>query len=293
MTLFRAIARTLLASQFVVTGFKAIKNPDAYVPAAQPLVDRWMPLVKKYVPDQIEGVIPDDTATLVRINGALELVGGVALATGKGRRLGSFLLAISLVPATVTEYPFWTRDTPEEKATDRALFLKNVSLLGGVLLAARDTEGKPGLYWRAAAGTKSIAKDTKKTTKQLTSGTKGITDSALAEGAALVGAVVATSRRTRKKAAKQLKVARAAAEKQAEAAQKAAKKAHKDAKKSSSRLKKKNIKPAQKAAAQAIESVSKAAAEQFESAKKIATEQLENAQHSAAKVTKNIQLGQN
>lgn len=292
MTLFRAFARTLLASQFVLTGYKAVRNPDAYVPAAQPLVDRWMPLVKKYAPDQIEGVIPDDTATLVRINGALELVGGLALASGKGRRLGSVLLAISLVPATVVEYPFWSRDTAGEKATDRALFLKNVSLLGGVLLAARDTEGKPGIVWRAQAGGKSIAKDTRRTTKQLTSSSKGITDSALAEGAALVGAVVATSRRAKKKAAKQLKTARAAAEKQAEAAQKAAKQARKDAKKKTAALKK-NVKPAQKSASGAIDSVKKAAADQLDTAKKVAADQLETAQHSASTMAKNIHLGSN
>ncbi|MET0695454.1 MAG: DoxX family protein [Propionibacteriaceae bacterium] len=285
MTLFRAFARTLLASQFVVSGFKAVKDPQAYVPAAQPLVDRWMPLVKKYAPDQIEGVIPDDTATLVRINGALELFGGLALASGKGRRLGSALLAISLVPATVVEYPFWSRDTAEEKATDRALFLKNVSLLGGVLLAARDTEGKPGLVWRAQSGGKSIAKDTKKATKQLTSSSKGITDSAIAEGAALVSAVVAQSRRTKKKAAKQLKVARAAAEKQAEAAQKAAKRASKDAKKRS--------KPLQKSAEKKVESIVAAASDGLDTAKKVAADQLETAQKSAHKVAKNIQLGTN
>ncbi len=288
MTLFRAFARTLLASQFVVTGYKAIRNPDAYVPAAQPLVDRWMPLVRKYAPEQIEGVIPDDTATLVRINGALELFGGLALASGKGRRLGSVLLAISLVPATVVEYPFWSRDTAEEKAIDRELFLKNVSLLGGVLLAARDTEGKPGIVWRAQSGGKAIAKDTKRTTKQLTSGSKDFTDSALAGGTALVGAVVATSRRAQKRAAKQVKVARAAAQKQAEAARKAAKQAGKDAKKNR-KVAKKNRKVAKKNAVPALAATGVA----IQSVKKAASEQLETAQHAASKMAKNIQLGQN
>jgi len=202
MTLLRATARTLLASQFVVSGFKALRDPQPLVPAAEPLVDRWLPVVQKYAPDQVVDYIPTDTTTLVRVNGALELVGGLALATGKGRRVGSVLLAISLVPTTVAKYPFWTRELPEDKATDRALFLKNVSLLGGVVLAARDTEGKPGLAWLAQSGTQAIVKDTTKAGRRVAKNTSQLTDAALGGGAALVGAAVSQSAKARKKAAK-------------------------------------------------------------------------------------------
>src|ERR1700712_4357518 len=116
MTLLRAAARTLLASQFVVTGFRAVRNPTPLVPAAEPLVERWLPTIQKYAPDQVASYIPSDTKTLIRVVGAMELVGGLALASGKGRRFGSVLLAASLIPNTLAEHPFWTRDTPEEKA---------------------------------------------------------------------------------------------------------------------------------------------------------------------------------
>ena len=238
MSLLRAIPRTMLASYFVAAGIKAIRDPESLVPAAEPLVDRVVPLVKEYTPEQIAGYVPENTVTLVRINGIAQVVGGAALATGKGRRLGALLLAGSLIPSTIAKHPFWTVQDPEERAQDRNHFLKNVSLLGGVLLASQDTEGKPSLAWRAQRGGESIAKETRRASKKLSKSTSKaagsaseLADAAVAGGAALVGAVAESSRRVRKQAAKQLKEAKALAAKQAEEAQEAAAKAAKQAKK--------------------------------------------------------------
>src|SRR5215203_974235 len=238
MTLLRAGARTMLASYFIVNGVKTVRNPDPLVPAAEPVADRVVPLVKKYAPQQVAAVVPENTASLVRANGAAQIVGGLALASGKGRRLGALMLAGSLVPSTLARHPFWSRTDPDERALDRSQFLKNVSLLGSVLLAARDTEGKPSLAYRAQKGGRSIAKETRKARKSLAKGTSGlaksttgVADEALAGGAALVGAVVASSRAAKKKAAKELKHARELAAKDAAQrgeAEKAAKKAKKD-----------------------------------------------------------------
>src|SRR4051794_12733033 len=106
MTLLRAVARTMLASYFVVSGVKAIKDPAPLVPAAEPLADRFVPLVKQYAPEQFANLIPEDAATLVRVNGAAQVLGGLALATGKGRRMGALLLAASILPSTVAKHPF-------------------------------------------------------------------------------------------------------------------------------------------------------------------------------------------
>jgi uncharacterized membrane protein YphA (DoxX/SURF4 family) len=112
----------MLASYFVSAGIKAIRDPEALVPAAEPLVDRVVPLVKQYTPEQVAGYVPESTVTLVRINGIAQVLGGAALATGKGRRLGALLLAGSLIPSTIAKHPFWTvrprgahgRSSPEE-----------------------------------------------------------------------------------------------------------------------------------------------------------------------------------
>jgi len=66
MTLLRAVSRTMLASYFVSSGIKAIRDPQALVPAAEPLVDRVVPLVKQYTPEQVAGYVPESTVTLVQ-----------------------------------------------------------------------------------------------------------------------------------------------------------------------------------------------------------------------------------
>jgi uncharacterized membrane protein YphA (DoxX/SURF4 family) len=278
MTLLRSTARTMLASYFVVSGVKAVRNPEALVPAAEPLADTVVPLVQRYAPEQVAGLIPTDAKTWVRINGALELVGGLALASGKGRRLGAALLALSLVPTTIGKYPFWKRRDPAERAADRDHFLKNISLLGGVLIASRDTEGKPSLGYRATKGGQAITADSKKAGQKVAKETRQLTDAALAEGALLVGTVVGTTRKARKRANKQLKAAKVTASRQAADAKQAAAKAAKQAQKDAGRFAK---------------SASKQAGKQLAAAKKEAGKQLAAAKKSAAQFAENIQLGEN
>src|SRR5215217_4607392 len=120
MSLLRAIPRTMLASYFVAAGIKAIRDPESLVPAAEPLVDRVVPLVKEYSPEPVAGYVPENAVTLVRVNGVAQVTGGLALATGKGRRLGALLLAGSLIPSTIAKHPFWTVQDPEARAQDLA-----------------------------------------------------------------------------------------------------------------------------------------------------------------------------
>ena len=142
--------------------------------------------------EQVAGYVPENTVTLVRINGIAQAGGGAALATGKGRRLGALLLAGSLIPSTIAKHPFWTVQDPEERVQERTHFLKNVSLLGGVLLASQDTEGKPSLAWRAQKGGESIAKETRRASKKLAKSTNRAAGSAsdLAEAAVVTGAAL-------------------------------------------------------------------------------------------------------
>jgi len=285
MTLLRSTARTMLASYFVVSGLKAVRDPESLVPAAEPLVDGVVPQIQRFAPEQVSSYVPTDAKTWVRINGVLELVGGIALATGKGRRLGAGLLALSLVPTTVGKYPFWSRSDPAERASDRDHFLKNLSLLGGVLIASRDTEGRPSLGYRAQKGgqalvknTNALATDTRKASRKVARETKEITDAALAEGALLLGAVVGTTRKGRKQAAKQLKAAKAIAGKQAAEAKQAAAKAAKQAEKDAGKLAKQKGKSADK---------------QLDAAKKESRKQRAAVKRSAQRDTVNIQLGEN
>jgi uncharacterized membrane protein YphA (DoxX/SURF4 family) len=318
MTLLRSTARTMLASYFVISGLKAVRDPDSLVPAAEPLVDGVVPTVQRFAPEQVASLVPTDARTWVRINGALELVGGIALATGKGRRLGAALLALSLVPTTIGKYPFWSRSDPAERAADRDHFLKNVSLLGGVLIASRDTEGKPSIGYRAHKGgqalaknTNAIAVDTRKAGRKVAKETRELTDAALAEGALLLGAVVGTSGKNRKKIKKQLASAKKTATRQAadakQAAAKAAKQAQKDAGKGARQRQRdagkgarqgqrdagRGARQSQRNAGTQLEAAKKEAAKQLEAAKKQAGKQFESAKSAVQNVTPHIELGEN
>jgi uncharacterized membrane protein YphA (DoxX/SURF4 family) len=295
MTLLRAAARTMLASYFVASGVKALRDPDSLVPDAEPITDKVVPLVKEYAPAQVASYIPEDAKTLVRVHGATQLVGGLALASGKGRRLGALLLAYSLIPSTIAKHPFWSRTDEAEREHDRHQFLKNSSLLGGVLLASADTEGKPSLAWRAQKGGKSLAKSTSKATdklakkaEHLTEGGSDLADTALASGAALLGTVVASSRKARKQATKQFAHAQEVAAKQAQETRKAALKAAKQAKKDAP----KQFRAAKKLAAERAQDARERAAEMAKEAQKAAAARAKEARKQD-KRAKHIQRGEN
>ncbi|MDG4804060.1 DoxX family protein [Micromonospora sp. WMMD980] len=140
----RSLARTMLSGIFVVSGARNLRNPERLVPAAKPVTDRVTPLIQNLHPR-----IPTDTETLIRANAATQLVGGLMLATGRFSRPAALVLAGTLLPTTAAGHPFWNDDDPAARNNNQIHFLKNLGLLGGLLLAAADTEGRPGLRWRA------------------------------------------------------------------------------------------------------------------------------------------------
>lgn len=138
MSLVRRIARPMLAAMFVVGGLDQLKHPGAKAKAARPVLD------------QAEKVgLPNDPELLVRANGVAMVGGGALLATGHVPRLASTVLAGALVPTTLAAHAFWDEKDPQTRAQQKIQFLKNLGLLGGLLLAAVDTDGKPSLAWRA------------------------------------------------------------------------------------------------------------------------------------------------
>jgi len=146
MTATRLIARPLLASAFVLGGVSALKNAPALATKAKPVIDHLQPLIAKAAPQL---PIPEDTVTLVRVNAIAQIIAAGALARGRAPRLSSTVLAASLLPTTVAGHQFWKETDPTVRANQQIHFFKNLSMLGGLLLASVDTEGRPGVAWRA------------------------------------------------------------------------------------------------------------------------------------------------
>lgn len=146
MAISRLLARPLLASYFVASGIDSVRNAESIAPDAKPVTDRFVPLVERAVP---QASVPTNPVTWVRINGAIQVVAGAALATGHFPRIASGVLAVSLVPTTAARYRFWEASDSSERRDQLTHFAKNASLVGGLMIAAGDTEGRPGLAWRA------------------------------------------------------------------------------------------------------------------------------------------------
>ncbi|MCK5752954.1 MAG: DoxX family protein, partial [Mycobacterium sp.] len=142
--LIRRIARPMLASVFVASGVTALRHPEQFADTARPFVKKS----QDTLPDDITDPLPDDAETWVRVNAAVQVGGGVLLATGKIPRIAALALAGSLVPTTVAGHDFWNESDPEARNAALIHFLKNVSLLGGLLITAVDTEGKPSVAYR-------------------------------------------------------------------------------------------------------------------------------------------------
>ena len=147
MTVTRFIARPMLASTFIVGAVSALRHADALGAKAKPVTDRIRPTLDKALPQVV--TLPEDPVTLVRMNAALQLVAAVALARGRAPRISSTVLAASLVPTTLAGHQYWNESDPALKQQQKLHFFKNLSVLGGLVLAAVDTEGQPGVAWRA------------------------------------------------------------------------------------------------------------------------------------------------
>jgi len=90
-----------------------------------------------FSPDAIESAarhgvpLPD---LLVPVSGVIALVGGLSVLLGFQTRIGAWLLVLFLVPVTAMMHNFWTSSDPLTHQIERAMFLKNVTMLGGALV---------------------------------------------------------------------------------------------------------------------------------------------------------------
>ena len=143
----RSLARPLLASMFVTGGYDALRNPGGRVEAAR-----------------AAGL--SEPEKLVQVNAATQLVGGFLLATGRFPRLSALALAGTLVPTTLVGHPFWSETDPAAKKGQQIHFFKNVSMLGGLLLAFADTGGRESIPHAAARVSRRAQKKAAKAAKR-------------------------------------------------------------------------------------------------------------------------------
>jgi putative oxidoreductase len=109
------VGRTLFAAIFLLSSFAHFSS-GAIGYAAQ----QGVPLASVMVP----------------LSGLLALLGGLSVLLGYRARIGAWLIVAFLVPVTLMMHRFWVAPDPMMAQIQMAMFMKNVSMLGGALLIA-------------------------------------------------------------------------------------------------------------------------------------------------------------
>ncbi len=117
LALLRFLARLLIGLAFIVLGWEAAREPGARVHAAASI-----------------GVPLPEVA--VRVNGYTMAAAGTALTLGILPRLAALALVASLVPTTAAGHRYWEETDPQKRKGQRIHFLKNLSMIGGLLVVA-------------------------------------------------------------------------------------------------------------------------------------------------------------
>jgi putative oxidoreductase len=109
------LGRVLLAFMFVTAGYGKVgsfEGTTAYIASAH------LPL--------------PPVATAIAI--VVELVGGLMVVVGWKTRWAALAMAVFTIVATVAFHNFWTMADAAEAGTNKLMFLKNVSVIGGYLV---------------------------------------------------------------------------------------------------------------------------------------------------------------
>lgn len=110
------VGRILLALLFVLSGFDKlthIQGTAGYIGSV------GLPL----------------PAVLAVLSGLLEVLGGLAIATGFWARWTALALAAFTLLASVLFHPYWSVPADQQMVT-QLLFMKNISIAGGMLILA-------------------------------------------------------------------------------------------------------------------------------------------------------------
>jgi uncharacterized membrane protein YphA (DoxX/SURF4 family) len=115
MSITRSLGHLLLSGIFISGGAQAFMEPGGRVTKV------------------VEAGIPESERA-VELNGAVMVIGGILLATGIAPKVAATLLLGSLVPTTIVGHTFWKEENEAGRKNQLTHFLKNLGLLGGLLL---------------------------------------------------------------------------------------------------------------------------------------------------------------
>jgi len=119
--MLKSLAQIMLAGIFVKGGADAFLHPGGRV-------------------DTVQAAGLQNPKAAVELNGAAMAVGGMMLALDIAPKLAAVGLIGCLVPTTIVGHAFWKAEGEAAKKAQLTQFLKNLGLLGGLLLVLAHQE---------------------------------------------------------------------------------------------------------------------------------------------------------
>ncbi|ATG51676.1 hypothetical protein CFK38_09185 [Brachybacterium vulturis] len=143
MSLVRRIARPLLAAPFVVEGVRTALHPEREIDVYPQAFDAADSAIAK---SSAPGFV--DVRTVIRVSGAVAAGAGVLYAANRCPRAAAVTLLATTSVGWAGRKKVWEL-RGEELTQEIRSILTDAGLLGGVLLAVVDHEGRPSLGYRA------------------------------------------------------------------------------------------------------------------------------------------------
>lgn len=148
MSVVRRIARPLLAAPFIVNGVRTVVRPERVVDG--------LPVAMADLDKQVaKTAIPTDAANVLRISGGVAAVAGAAFALNRAPRVSALALVATSALTLGGRRKIWELEG-KERFEELAAVATDLGLIGGVLLAAVDTDGNPSLKWRAGQAVEQV-----------------------------------------------------------------------------------------------------------------------------------------
>ncbi len=128
------LARFFLSAIFLAAGIDKIFHWQETETFLLTALSEWQTHVSYFprIQESIAGLIPW-TPLLLLLATLFELIGGLLVLLGIKEKWGAGLLVLFLIPTTLLFHSFWFLDGVEREL-QQTMFLKNVSILGGLLM---------------------------------------------------------------------------------------------------------------------------------------------------------------
>src|SRR5260370_10558179 len=115
--LIRRIARPMLSAAFISRGIDALRSPKPAADAARPALQGLSKL-----PDPVGTNVPSNAETVARVNAAVQIGGGLLLASGRLPRRAASGLAPPVAAGSLRAHKFLLGADPQLKGDERPAF---------------------------------------------------------------------------------------------------------------------------------------------------------------------------